>query len=787
METHTTTNENGSLAYTLDAANSFLIHVLPNSPKEDVIRLFQPLYAQCPETAFKLAMMFGNLRKGGGGRPSMNGFVACMEHVWTKHPAHIIANVENIMDDVSCKMMLVLLKHLSNLHDPENSNNYWGNLDLIEKKKSKRWERTDKPDSPEARLAKKQKRKDRFAGHVHVLEEFSRHCFHHENCLFQIVQPKACVQARKTYPFDVTVPVPRTEMVRDRFELFCRWMHCMLEEWEEEFAAMQNLEERFVQLEDGGDGSEQASEQEEEEVQWIKTEAQRKRNKARRDAWEGPQKAATEKAEDQMMLAREFARVYSGDKELLANVEKQRVQDVIEYDAGHKSLEEQIKLVRDSAVVRDDCSVASTAENTEDGLELDGAGIANLRHTSFFFDSDTVQVQIPVPATKASTNPLCGYEVLPWLQQDFCNFVADRDRRLKHEASLQRKQRICNERRALPRYDENLCQLFEAVADAFVAFMTSSSRKREVFGFKYCPLPGCSADKATGNLDSKGIGHAVLKRFSVLKGFPMEDLSPYSTEFKSWVSTFRRTFGIPESFIGCRQIKQINLHKAPAMHLRNWGDRIHKRHNPQGFDQFEEQARQSLQAREEEEGPRGKKVGVNASNLMPHELLATLRDRSTSPADAVVAELQFLSIIQKTRIPKGMCIMPVVDVSGSMSGTPIQVAIAMGLIVACCQDTAFARLFMTFHEYPCIYQLPHLLGPGAARLLDVADSMYSKPWGGATNFNLCMDMMLAELEERRGGGEAISRTMLMVFTDMQFDIADEASQYSTNLDVMEAR
>lgn len=46
-------NENGSASYKLDAWNSFLMKVTPESSKEDVYSIFTPLYEQCPEEAFK--------------------------------------------------------------------------------------------------------------------------------------------------------------------------------------------------------------------------------------------------------------------------------------------------------------------------------------------------------------------------------------------------------------------------------------------------------------------------------------------------------------------------------------------------------------------------------------------------------------------------------------------------------------------------------------------------------------------------------------------------------------
>ena len=664
-------NEKGGAAYDVDRANQLLLQILPTSSKEEVLEIFQPLYAANPAMAFQLAMMFGNLRPGGGGRPNMNAFVACMEHVWTQNPAHVTENVECIMQDVSCKMMLVLLKHFSNLGDNSSSpNNYWGNLALIQAKKEKKWARADDPKKEETILAKKQKRRDRFAAHVRMLQSFMEEKLDPSlfSSIFQIVQPKACVSKDKTYAAQMYGPIARTGEVAAKFDLFCKVFVDILDAWEAEIAVL-------LQLDDSAT-AEVMTEQDAPNTQVPATQSHREirtkqRNHKRAEHLMKGKKAEEKRIEEQEKLMERFVHYYSKDEELLLSVQKKQ---------QRASSTDPIELVRDYAVARDDCSVASTADDMEMRNDCDDDDEpATSNRADKFFDYGIMSVQIPVPGTRASMNPLSGYEVVPWLQEDFQRFVAERDQRLAREASVQRKQRIHAERSSPQRYDDHLCNLFDAVADAFVAFILSADKNRSDFGFKYCPLPGRSADKATGNLDSKGIGHAVLKRFSVLKGFPMEAASPYSVEFKSWVSTFRRTNGVPEHFIGCRQLKQIDLAKAPAMHLRNWGDRIHMRHNPDGFKQFEEDARRRIEENAEAmDNGGGKKnknnKGVNASNLMPHQLAETLYHAGIhSSADVTVAELQLLSIIQKTKVPKDMVVLPVVDVSGSMLGTPIQV------------------------------------------------------------------------------------------------------------------
>jgi hypothetical protein len=690
------TNEKGAPAYDVDQGNQLLLQILPTSSKEEVLEIFEPLYAASPAMAFQLAMMFGNLRPGGGGRPNMNAFVACMEHVWLQNPAHITRNIECIMEDVSCKMMLVLLKHFSNLGDNSSSpNNYWGNLALIQAKKEKSWARNDKPMDEDTILRKKQKRRDRFAAHVRTLQSFMEEKLDQSlfSSIFQIVQPKACVNNSKTYAVEMFGPIARTEGVAAKFDFFCKVIG-ILDAWEEEIATLNQLEEEgFVSI--------AVEEIKTDEAIGAKKPASQKEMRKKQRNFERTQwlmhgkKAAKKKLEEMGKLVERFVHYYTDDEELLLSVQK-------EANSSSSSTAERyvdpIELVSDFAVPKDDCSVASTAENSEseyndyndhndESASMTSSSSSTSQRSNKFFDYGRITVQVPVPGTKASMHPLSGYEVVPWLQADFQQFVADRDQRLAKEASAQRKQRIFVERSSPQRYDQNLCDLYDAVADAFVAFILSPNKNRSDFGFKYCPLPDRSADKATGNLDSKGIGHAVLKRFSVLKGFPMEDASPYSTEFKSWVSTFRRTNGVPESFIGCRQLKQIDLSKAPAMHLRNWGDRIHMRHNPDGFKQFEEDVRRRIEensaARNNgDDKEKNKNKGVNASNLMPHVLAETLHHASMHPsADVIVAELQLLSIIQKTKVPKDMVILPVVDVSGSMMGTPMQVIFALFLNV----------------------------------------------------------------------------------------------------------
>jgi hypothetical protein len=155
-----------------------------------------------------------------------------------------------------------------------------------------------------------------------------------------------------------------------------------------------------------------------------------------------------------------------------------------------------------------------------------------------------------------------------------------------------------------------------------------------------------------------------------------------------------------------------------------------------------------------------------------------------------MAALQFMSIIRATKVPKDFVIMPVVDVSGSMTGIPMEAGIALGLIVAYAQpeSSPYSRMVMTFDSFPAIYKLRPIFGPDKVDVREVVKAVRNVPAGLSTDFNRCMDMMLHNLLRRKANpGDNECQPLLVVFTDMEFDYADGAGVYQTNLSRMECK
>ncbi len=87
-----------------------------------------------------------------------------------------------------------------------------------------------------------------------------------------------------------------------------------------------------------------------------------------------------------------------------------------------------------------------------------------------------------------------------------------RDRACAARAKESKINSLAKERSLRVGYDA-LEELFDAVADGFVELMQAG----HPFAFKYCPTPGCSADKGTGGSGGGGgIAWAVMERM----GFP---------------------------------------------------------------------------------------------------------------------------------------------------------------------------------------------------------------------------------------------------------------------------
>jgi hypothetical protein len=152
------------------------------------------------------------------------------------------------------------------------------------------------------------------------------------------------------------------------------------------------------------------------------------------------------------------------------------------------------------------------------------------------------------------------------------------------------------------------------------------------------------------------------------------------------------------------------------------------------------------------------KAKVNSQGVQIHELTKRLilgQDQ--------VLESQIDTIINKLKESGnlGKCL-AIADVSGSMNGTPMDVSIALGLVVSELAHPAFKNFLLTFSEQP---QWHKVMGNSYYEKLKSISNMH---WGGSTNFESVFKLILDKAVKNKINPEDMPTT-LFVFSDMQFN------------------
>lgn len=106
--------------------------------------------------------------------------------------------------------------------------------------------------------------------------------------------------------------------------------------------------------------------------------------------------------------------------------------------------------------------------------------------------------------------------------------------------------------------------------------------------------------------------------------------------------------------------------------------------------------------------------------------------------------------------------MAIVDVSGSMWGTPINVAISLGMYCAEKAKGPFAGHFMTFSNNPKLVKVE------GVDFCDKVARMERAEWGGSTNIEAAFDLMLKTAIENHCAQDDLPKD-LIVISDMEFN------------------
>lgn len=160
---------------------------------------------------------------------------------------------------------------------------------------------------------------------------------------------------------------------------------------------------------------------------------------------------------------------------------------------------------------------------------------------------------------------------------------------------------------------------------------------------------------------------------------------------------------------------------------------------------------------------------INASVLFPHQLYQAINGGQN--ADAVEAQWYAMPDYMADSTER---ILPVCDVSGSMSGLPMDVSVSLGLYISERNKGIFKDAFITFSEEP---EMQYLQGTVAQRMKQLSDA----EWGYSTNLQEVFRLILDSAVRESIHADEMP-TKILIISDMEFNEAGR----NTNLDRIKA-
>jgi len=231
-----------------------------------------------------------------------------------------------------------------------------------------------------------------------------------------------------------------------------------------------------------------------------------------------------------------------------------------------------------------------------------------------------------------------------------------------------------------------VAQFFADLLASDVEQLAPGGKKRKIgLAAKWCPTPGSSFDRTT--LLCEAIARRLFPRDS------SPDYADLSEEHYAYrvlhrlrrevLMPLRKVLELPEVYMSAQRWSELPYTRVASVAMRRYKD-LFKKHDEARFDKYLEDV---------EAG----KAKIAAGALLPHEIAAAA---FRGEADDV-SELQWRRMVEDLRKKGSLsnCI-AVCDVSGSMSGTPMDVCVALVLLISELSEKPWAGRVITFSHRP---------------------------------------------------------------------------------------
>lgn len=159
---------------------------------------------------------------------------------------------------------------------------------------------------------------------------------------------------------------------------------------------------------------------------------------------------------------------------------------------------------------------------------------------------------------------------------------------------------------------------------------------------------------------------------------------------------------------------------------------------------------------------KGKRVGFDVIARDAWSLAGRQQYDSVASTEVNVQDLQWESMLERLGDLGDM--VPMIDLSGSMSGDPMNAAMGIGLAVA--SKSNIGRCAMTFSNNPTWMNFE-----GCNKLSEMMSKMYQfrNDWGGSTNFTAALKLILDKCVQLKLPAAEVANIKLLILSDMQIN------------------
>ncbi|KAL3614064.1 hypothetical protein CASFOL_042138 [Castilleja foliolosa] len=328
------------------------------------------------------------------------------------------------------------------------------------------------------------------------------------------------------------------------------------------------------------------------------------------------------------------------------------------------------------------------------------------------------------------------------------------------------EKRMERARKAVERFnsDPDFKFLHNRVSDYFAECLRSDMKMLESGHLKKISL----AAKWCPSLDSAYDQITLLCEPIAKKVFPREEYPEYEGVEeahyayrvrdrlrKQVLVPLRKSLELPEVYIGVNDWGSIPYNRVASVAMKTYKGIFYK-HDEERFKEYLEKVKNG-------------EATIAAGALLPHKIIASLEDEDDDSGQ--VAELQWKRMVDDMA-KKGTLnnCLAISDVSGSMSGIPMEVSVALGVLVSELSDEPWKGKLITFSADP---ELQTVVG---GSLKEKTEFVRKMEWGANTNFQKVFDLLLQVAVNGKLKPEQMIKR-LFVFSDMEFDQASANQQY----------